>query len=192
MPQFDTFSFLSQLFWLFASFSSVLVSLNYYVLPMISATLKVRNSILSPLSTQQQPKNVSCFQSLSYRPAIFEKISEPAFSFCTNNRYFISVDLLQITTLSLFLLNIFHDIFLSTFACNFYKSVLSQFGKALPRGVRTALLARKVAGTPKWDKPHYCEPVRPDDDFEKHSDYDDQLFKYFLVSIIISYFKQHN
>jgi hypothetical protein len=125
MPQFDTFSFLSQLFWLFASFSSVLVLLNYYVLPMISATLKVRNSISSAVSTQQQPKNVSCFQSPCYRPAIFERISEPAFSLCTDNRYFMSVDLLQITTLSLFFIKLFHDIFLSTVACNFYESVLT-------------------------------------------------------------------
>jgi hypothetical protein len=42
MPQFDTFSFFSQLFWVFASFAMLYLSLSYYLLPSIAITLKVR------------------------------------------------------------------------------------------------------------------------------------------------------
>ena len=42
MPQFDTFSFSSQLFWVFFSFFCLYFALTYYLLPAISVVLKIR------------------------------------------------------------------------------------------------------------------------------------------------------
>ena len=42
MPQFDIFSFSSQLFWVFFSFSLLYASLAYYLLPALAISLKVR------------------------------------------------------------------------------------------------------------------------------------------------------
>lgn len=52
MPQFDTFTFLSQLFWVFLSFSFLYLTFSFYLLPVLAVTLKVRsrkhkNSFLS-------------------------------------------------------------------------------------------------------------------------------------------------
>jgi hypothetical protein len=68
MPQFDTFSFLSQLFWLFSFFSLILLFLNYYLLPVISTILKVRNSTLllkkfSTVTSQTVVNNAFGFKS---------------------------------------------------------------------------------------------------------------------------------
>lgn len=43
MPQFDTFSFLSQLFWVITCFLILYLNLTYYVLPAVATVLKVRN-----------------------------------------------------------------------------------------------------------------------------------------------------
>jgi hypothetical protein len=51
MPQFDTFSFSSQLFWVFLSFTLLYFSLTYYLLPAISVTLKIRKRKLGNLTT---------------------------------------------------------------------------------------------------------------------------------------------
>ena len=42
MPQFDTFSFFSQLFWVFLAFTYLYLSLCFYLLPAIAAVLKTR------------------------------------------------------------------------------------------------------------------------------------------------------
>lgn len=52
MPQFDTFTFTSQLFWVFLSFSFLYLTFSFYLLPALAVTLKVRsrkrkNSFLS-------------------------------------------------------------------------------------------------------------------------------------------------
>ena len=46
MPQFDTFSFLSQLFWVFLIFGLFYTALSYYLLPAIAITLKIRKKKL--------------------------------------------------------------------------------------------------------------------------------------------------
>ena len=51
MPQFDTFSFFSQLFWVFIGFSYLYLLLCFYILPAFSAVLKIRAKKLSQLST---------------------------------------------------------------------------------------------------------------------------------------------
>ena len=43
MPQFDTLTFFSQLFWVLLSFCFLYITLSYYILPTIAITLKVRN-----------------------------------------------------------------------------------------------------------------------------------------------------
>ena len=47
MPQFDTFSFFSQIFWVLLLFTLLYLSLAYYLLPAIATTLKVRKRKLS-------------------------------------------------------------------------------------------------------------------------------------------------
>lgn len=46
MPQFDIFSFFSQLFWVFFCFIVIYLLLAYYLLPALSITLKVRKNQL--------------------------------------------------------------------------------------------------------------------------------------------------
>jgi len=47
MPQFDTFSFFSQLFWVFIAFSYLYLTLCLYILPAFAATLKIRSKKLA-------------------------------------------------------------------------------------------------------------------------------------------------
>lgn len=47
MPQFDTFSFFSQLFWVFSGFTSLYILLSFYLLPALAAILKVRRRKLA-------------------------------------------------------------------------------------------------------------------------------------------------
>jgi len=51
MPQFDTFSFLSQLFWVFLSFLFFYLLICFYLLPAIAAILKVRKRKLAQISS---------------------------------------------------------------------------------------------------------------------------------------------
>jgi len=46
MPQFDTFSFLSQLFWVFLFFGFLHIALLRWVLPAIAISLKVRRKLI--------------------------------------------------------------------------------------------------------------------------------------------------
>jgi len=47
MPQFDTFSFFSQLFWVFLAFSYLYLVLCFYILPAFATVLKLRAKKLS-------------------------------------------------------------------------------------------------------------------------------------------------
>ena len=51
MPQFDTFSFFSQLFWVLLGFSYLYLLLCYYILPAFAAVLKIRAKKLSQTNT---------------------------------------------------------------------------------------------------------------------------------------------
>jgi hypothetical protein len=55
MPQFDTFSFFSQLFWVFLGFLFLYLLICFYLLPALAATLKIRKRKLaqSTALTQQ-------------------------------------------------------------------------------------------------------------------------------------------
>jgi len=50
MPQFDTFSFLSQLFWVFLAFLVFYLLLCFYLLPALASILKIRKRKLAQLS----------------------------------------------------------------------------------------------------------------------------------------------
>ena len=63
MPQFDIFSFSSQLFWTFLSFSLLYFSLTYYILPAVSITIKTRQRKITNLTTS---KNVSIVSTENY------------------------------------------------------------------------------------------------------------------------------
>jgi hypothetical protein len=51
MPQFDTFSFLSQLFWVFLAFLIFYLLICFYLLPAIAAILKTRKRKLAQISS---------------------------------------------------------------------------------------------------------------------------------------------
>ena len=47
MPQFDIFSFFSQLFWVFIGFALLYLTLTFYLLPALATTLKIRKRKLA-------------------------------------------------------------------------------------------------------------------------------------------------
>lgn len=51
MPQFDIFSFLSQLFWVFLAFLFFYLLICFYLLPAIAAILKTRKRKLAQISS---------------------------------------------------------------------------------------------------------------------------------------------
>jgi len=51
MPQFDTFSFFSQLFWVLLGFSYLYLLLCFYILPAFAAVLKIRAKKLAQINT---------------------------------------------------------------------------------------------------------------------------------------------
>ena len=50
MPQFDTFSFFSQLFWVLIGFSYLYLLLSFYILPAFAAILKIRAKKLAQVN----------------------------------------------------------------------------------------------------------------------------------------------
>jgi len=51
MPQFDTFSFFSQLFWVFLGFITLYLIFSFSLLPALAAILKIRKRKLATQST---------------------------------------------------------------------------------------------------------------------------------------------
>jgi hypothetical protein len=47
MPQFDIFSFFSQIFWVFIGFTALYLTLSFYLLPALATTLKIRKRKLA-------------------------------------------------------------------------------------------------------------------------------------------------
>ena len=54
MPQFDTFSFFSQLFWVFAGFLFFYLAIWFYLLPALGSILKVRKRKLAQVTTNSE------------------------------------------------------------------------------------------------------------------------------------------
>ena len=59
MPQFDIFSFCSQLFWVFFGFIFLYLSLTFYLLPALATTLKIRKRKLVQTNTISQSSDLS-------------------------------------------------------------------------------------------------------------------------------------
>lgn len=59
MPQFDIFSFFSQLFWVLIAFSYLYLALSFYILPAFAATLKIRTKKLSQLDLSSDANSLS-------------------------------------------------------------------------------------------------------------------------------------
>jgi len=59
MPQFDTFSFFSQLFWVFLGFLFLYLLICFYLLPALAVTLKVRKYKLAQISSATNTTAVS-------------------------------------------------------------------------------------------------------------------------------------
>ena len=59
MPQFDTFSFFSQLFWLFIAFSYLYLVLCFYILPAFAAVLKIRAKKLAQIDLNSNVTNLA-------------------------------------------------------------------------------------------------------------------------------------
>jgi hypothetical protein len=64
MPQFDTYSFFTQIFWVLSLFTILYASLAYYLLPAIATTLKVRKRKLSAQSSSAQIGSLTTSSSL--------------------------------------------------------------------------------------------------------------------------------
>jgi hypothetical protein len=54
MPQFDTFCFFSQLFWVFFGFISLYLLFCYYLLPALATILKVRKRKLNQITNNSE------------------------------------------------------------------------------------------------------------------------------------------
>jgi hypothetical protein len=52
MPQFDIFSFFSQLFWVFVGFLLLYLSICFYLLPALGSILKIRKRKLAQVTTK--------------------------------------------------------------------------------------------------------------------------------------------
>jgi|TARA_B100000768_G_C11258907_1_gene367778 hypothetical protein len=64
MPQFDIFSFFSQLFWVFLGFSFLYFSFSFFLLPALSSILKVRKR-LTPSTSAVISQNTLIFSEFS-------------------------------------------------------------------------------------------------------------------------------
>jgi DNA topoisomerase IA len=58
MPQFDIFSFFSQLFWVFFGFITLYLLLSFYLLPALAVTLKIRKRKLAQTSVNSTSSNL--------------------------------------------------------------------------------------------------------------------------------------
>ena len=75
MPQFDTFSFFSQLFWVLICFGYLYLTLSFYVLPAFAIILKTRAKKLSQFDTNSNDADsVLTVTYLNYA-AVFEYLN---------------------------------------------------------------------------------------------------------------------
>jgi len=58
MPQFDTFSFFSQIFWVFTSFTVFYLVMCFYILPALAITLKIRKHKLQGSNNNTNDNNL--------------------------------------------------------------------------------------------------------------------------------------
>jgi hypothetical protein len=73
MPQFDTFSFFSQLFWVFLAFSYLYLALSYYLLPAFATVLKLRAKKLAQTDVSSDTSVIAT--SSTTNSAFFDNLS---------------------------------------------------------------------------------------------------------------------
>jgi hypothetical protein len=66
MPQFDIFSFFSQLFWVFVGFYYLYLALSLYILPSFAAILKVRAKKLAVADSSSSTSNLVVQSTANY------------------------------------------------------------------------------------------------------------------------------
>jgi hypothetical protein len=105
MPQFDIFSFFSQLFWVLIGFSYLYLLLSFYILPAFAAVLKIRAKKLSQVNIAADSSeiaikpvtNIVFFENLSVklnttslvRPNLINEINTPYNSLILKNEAFL-------------------------------------------------------------------------------------------------------
>jgi hypothetical protein len=142
MPQFDNFSFLSQLFWVFLTFGFFFFFLSYYLLPALSVILKVRKRKLSPANLTCEKAATTSFD---YYPLIFLVTAADFFGF------FVSVGgALRSCTLSHCLPAVLVN-FAKSAACNesFQRSLRLFSAKTLEKALKTFYFAALSRGLKK-------------------------------------------
>ena len=87
MPQFDIFSFFSQLFWVFIAFSYLHLILVFYILPAFAITLKIRAKKLAQINKVTDNVIINEMSSSFDSSAFFETTSLKlnGISFFSNN-----------------------------------------------------------------------------------------------------------
>jgi hypothetical protein len=143
MPQFDKFSFLSQLFWVFLTFGFFYFFLSYYLLPSVSAILKVRKCKLLPAVLQEISVNTDVMQKHLCPPFLFGGLDSFYKSiFMTNfsQIFFLSETLKLSKTLANFVK--------STRTCAHFQSALSHFSAG------TLEIALKMICSPLFREKH--------------------------------------
>ena len=86
MPQFDLFTFTSQIFWALFFFTMLYLSFTYYLIPSLSATLKVRKRRLQ-LQESSSTNEVSNLSSDLLGSALERCFMKPSFVISDDNSY---------------------------------------------------------------------------------------------------------
>ena len=75
MPQFDTFSFFSQFFWVFLAFCYLYLILSFYLLPAFAAVLKIRSRKLALTNSTTNTNIVLSDNSSITSTALFDSLT---------------------------------------------------------------------------------------------------------------------
>ena len=75
MPQFDIFSFFSQLFWVFLGISFLYLLFCFYLLPALAITLKIRKRKLVSNTSTNELVDSNGLKFVGYSNFLFSKIN---------------------------------------------------------------------------------------------------------------------
>ena len=117
MPQFDNFSFFSQIFWTLLFFLLFYLVLNYYLLPAIAISLKVRKRFITI------ENSVSTIEDTTMKSALIKLESFFSKSYFVNNKDFFASKLTNLKSKETSNLSI---IFIKGKATNFLKANFSK------------------------------------------------------------------
>jgi hypothetical protein len=120
MPQFDTFSFFSQLFWVFSGFTTFYILLSFYLLPALAVILKVRKRKLALSETNSDDFTLPVANTSSLTNSINSLVNDISskipFAFSPNLtiNYSFVIKMLNFETLRHFHLSILNKTWLTT------------------------------------------------------------------------------